>query len=212
MENASIIIFGDSIAYGAWDEEGGWTQRLRSFLEENFSSSDSYYTVYNLGIDAEYTETLIQRIKCESQPRIMKGDSIFIYNIGINDSSFIKNSNAFLTTKEKFEKNIQKIIEITKDFSTKIIFMGINPVEESKTNPIPWSKSGKSYNNERIKGYESILKKVCSKNNVHFIELFDKWSKVDYKKLLDDGIHPNSKGHEKIFQAVKKYLIENKII
>jgi len=25
----NILVFGDSITYGAWDEEGGWVQRLR---------------------------------------------------------------------------------------------------------------------------------------------------------------------------------------
>jgi hypothetical protein len=25
---ADIYVFGDSIAYGKWDEQGGWTDRL----------------------------------------------------------------------------------------------------------------------------------------------------------------------------------------
>ena len=27
-----IFIFGDSIAYGAWDPAGGWVERLRQWL------------------------------------------------------------------------------------------------------------------------------------------------------------------------------------
>ena len=27
-----IFIFGDSIAYGAWDPVGGWVERLRQWL------------------------------------------------------------------------------------------------------------------------------------------------------------------------------------
>ena len=32
------------------------------------------------------------------------------------------------------------------------------------------------------------------------------------KEDLEDGLHPNAGGHEKIFQKVKDFLIENKII
>jgi lysophospholipase L1-like esterase len=28
-----LLIFGDSITYGAWDIEGGWAARLRKFLD-----------------------------------------------------------------------------------------------------------------------------------------------------------------------------------
>jgi len=30
--------------------------------------------------------------------------------------------------------------------------------------------------------------------------------------LLEDGLHPNSEGHKKIFESVKEFLIKNKII
>ena len=32
------------------------------------------------------------------------------------------------------------------------------------------------------------------------------------KEDLEDGLHPNSAGHEKMFQRVKDFLIKNKII
>jgi hypothetical protein len=31
-----IIVLGDSIAFGEWDSEGGWAQRLKVFLRVNF--------------------------------------------------------------------------------------------------------------------------------------------------------------------------------
>lgn len=34
MKDIDILIFGDSITYGAWDsEKGGWVNRLRLTLE-----------------------------------------------------------------------------------------------------------------------------------------------------------------------------------
>ena len=46
-----ILIFGDSIAWGAWDKEGGWVQRLRKLIDEkNLSDPEFYCLVYNLGV------------------------------------------------------------------------------------------------------------------------------------------------------------------
>jgi len=29
---------------------------------------------------------------------------------------------------------------------------------------------------------------------------------------LEDGLHPNAKGHEKMFQRIRDFLVENKVI
>ena len=56
-----IIVFGDSIAYGAWDKEGGWVQRLRKILDvKTLSNPDQFYLVYNLSIDGADTELLLK--------------------------------------------------------------------------------------------------------------------------------------------------------
>ncbi|MBU4142032.1 SGNH/GDSL hydrolase family protein [Patescibacteria group bacterium] len=85
------------------------------------------------------------------------------------------------------------------------------PIDESKVDPIPWLPEV-SYKNEYIKRYDKIIKSVCAENKIAFIEIFEKLKKENCKNLLEDGVHPNSKGHEKIFEIVKDYLIENKII
>ena len=59
-----------------------------------------------------------------------------------------------------------------------------------------------------IKKYNEKLKEFCKNNRLPKIEIYDLLNKED----LRDGLHPNSRGHEKIFQKVKDYLIENKII
>ncbi len=47
-----ILIFGDSIAHGVWDREGGWAQRLRRFLDEKKFP----IPLFNLSITTETTE------------------------------------------------------------------------------------------------------------------------------------------------------------
>jgi len=208
-----ILIFGDSITYGAWDKEGGWVQRLRKFLDEkNLTDSDFYCLVYNLGVSGNTINDLIERFEFETKQRLKESEeTIIIFAIGINDSYFVHSENNNRVPINKFKENIQKLIKSAKKFSSKIIFVGLTPVDETKTTPIPWD-ADKSYKNEYIEKYNKVIKKVCEENEILFIEIFEDWMKLNYKNLLEDGLHPNSEGHKKIFESVKEFLIKNKII
>lgn len=207
-----ILVFGDSIVYGAWDKEGGWVARLRKFLDERtLSNTDIYYLIYNLGIDGDTTESLLKRFEQETTPRLLEEETIFIFSLGINDSCFVKSKNVINTPIEKFNGNLQKLIKLARKSASKIVFVGLTPIDETKTTPIPWD-TNRSYKNEPIKKYNDIIKKVCKENKILFIEVFEKLINLDYKNCLEDGVHPNSEGHEKIFEIVKGFLTKNKMI
>jgi len=74
--------------------------------------------------------------------------------------------------------------------------------------PIPWLNEEEFYDNENIVKYNAVIKKISNNNNLPFIDLLD-LLKVDE---LDDGLHPNSEGHKKMFEKVKDFLVLNKII
>ena len=212
---ARILVFGDSIVYGAWDKEkeGGWVHRLRKFLDEKYLTDHNFdYPTYNLGISGDTTEDLLERFEFETKQRVEEGEEmIIIFQIGINDSQWLLSQNNFRVPPEKFKENIQKLINIAQKFTSKTVFLGLTPVEDRKVNPIPWAPE-KSYRNEYVEEYNKIIKSTCSKNKIPFIEIFEEWVKSDYKNLLEDGAHPNSEGHKKIFETVKDFLIQNKII
>lgn len=208
-----VLIFGDSIAQGYWDKDGGWVARLRKFIDaKNINNKGYDCLVFNLGVSGDTTEDLLQRFEFETKQRSkFKEETIFIFAIGGNDALLINKENILFVVPEKIENNIQKIVDLAKNFSEKIVFVGLTPVDERKTNPLPWA-SKFSVKNENIKKYDEIIKKVCKKNKIPFIELFDNWLKINYNDLLEDGQHPNSQGHEKIFENVKDFLVKNKLI
>ncbi len=64
------------------------------------------------------------------------------------------------------------------------------------------------YTNENIKNYKNTMKDICEKHNIPFLDIFGLLTNED----LEDGLHPNSAGHKKIFEVVKDFLVQNKII
>jgi len=210
---ARILVFGDSIAYGNEDKKGGWVERLKIFfIEKSFSDSNFYYSVYNLGISGDTTKELLERFEFETKQRLWENDEIIIiFDIGINDSQFINKEKRLKVSPQKFEENLQELIVIARKFSSKIIFVGLAPVDDLKVDPLPWFPEV-SYKNEYVKNFNKIIKLVCDKNNVYFIDILKDFLDIDYKRLLEDGAHPNSEGHKKIFETVKDFLIKNKIV
>jgi acyl-CoA thioesterase-1 len=210
---ARILVFGDSITYGREDYEyGGWVQRLRKFLNKKILSKQKYCFVYNFGVNADTTKGLLERFEFEIKFRLKRlkeqEDIVIIFAIGVNDACHLSDKNDLDVSPKEFRKNIQKLIKLSQKFSTKVIFVGLSCVDEAKTTPYTVNKF---YKNEYIKKYNQIIKSICQKNEVYFIEIFENWIKIDYKKLLEDGLHPNTQGHKQLFETIKNFLIQNKI-
>lgn len=204
----NVLVFGDSIVYGAWDREGGWVQRLRKFFDENRED----YLIYNLGISGNTTDDLLKRFEFETEQRLKEEkETIFIFAIGMNDSQFVNSEKKLRVSPEKFKENIRKLIALAQKFSSKIIFVGLTPVDERKTTPISWN-TDKSYKNEYIQKYNKMIKTVCEENKIYFIEIFGKLKEMNYQELLHDGLHPNSKGHQRIYKFVKEFLVKSGVV
>lgn len=206
-----IFVFGDSIVHGAWDEEmGGWVNRLDVYLK-NKNVSDNFVDVYNLGVDGDTSENLLNRFEFETFQRTIpdQGD-IFLISVGVNDSASVNISKDNFISKTHFRDNLQYLTILAKKYSEKIAFIGLTPVDEKMTNP----KGGVvCYENKYIEEYNEIIKSVCESNNLFFIDILSRINKEDHKKLFDeDGLHPNSKGHQKLFEIIKEALTENKFI
>ena len=188
----NILIFGDSITWGAYDpEQGGWATRLRNYFEEKDNDTD----VYNLDISGNTTADLLNRIEVEAKSR---EPNLIIFAIGINDTQFIHSTNSLRVSLNEFQQNLAKLLSIAKKFTDKVVFVGLTKVDESKTTPIPWN-TDKSYTNENIERLDNAIKKFCEENKLKFIPMDSVVGNDD----LIDGLHPNTKGHIKIFNRMK---------
>lgn len=104
----------------------------------------------------------------------------------------------------QFEKNIREIIKAGKQLAN-LIVVSFGPKDESRTTPVSWAEN--YYLNADAERCTQATKKICEAEKVPYIDIFNDWLKLDYMPLLaDDGLHPNSVGHQKIFEAVKHFL------
>lgn len=196
-----ICIFGASSTWGAWDyEKGGWVNRLRLYLD----SKDSDIFLYNLGVSGDTTKDLLKRFDCECKAR--KPD-LLIFSIGDNDSIYIPSEKKNLVSLTQFEINFENLISKAKKYSKDIIFLGFKKIDENKTTPIPW-KTEYHYTNEYINLYDKKLESICKKNKVQYLKMYDLLQNKDF----EDGLHPNTSGHQKMYLKIKSYLIKNKLI
>lgn len=186
-----IGIWGDSITWGAYDpENGGWATLLRNYYEQRGDFSE----VYNLGISGDNSKDILQRFEIEAAAR---KPELIIFAFGINDSQFIHSKNALCISEVSFQQNLESVLSLAKKFTEKIIFIGLTDIDEPKTTPIPWDKDI-SYTTENANVFDKIIEDFCTKNNLQFISM----KAILEKEDLPDGLHPNTAGHQKMFNVI----------
>lgn len=197
----SICVFGDSITYGYGDRvQGGWVQRLRKFFE----TEEYYISVYNCGVCGDTSVDLLNRFDIECRAR---DTEMIIFAIGINDARYIDTPDNLAVASPQFQKNIQELINQAQKFSKKIIFLSLTNVVESKLMPIPWVPN-EYYTQQNVLAYNQHLKEICQKNNLPFLDVLDLLDDAE----LEDGLHPDSNGHEKMYLVVRDYLLNNHLV
>ena len=198
---ASICVFGDSTAWGAWDlDKGGWVNRI--WLDVGIRKGDDYVEIYNCSVSGGTTGTILERF--ENEAKIRSGDAL-IFQTGGNDASYQATPDNFIMPIEKFRENIQEIIKRAKKITDKIVFMDLKNCDESKTRPVSWIDI--YYTNENIKRYSEVMESVCKENGALFLDIAP-LENSDF----EDGLHPNPSGHEKIFKQVRDFLVEKQWI
>lgn len=201
----SILIFGDSITQGAWDENGGWVNRVRQCYDQSYfeNQNNDSPTVFNLGVDGDCSDDLVMRLSNEATARQRYGVDAIVISIGINNS--VVESAMERSTTESFKQDLAEILMQSRNYTNDILFVGLSPCDETKTTPVPWGE--KHFTNSRIKEFDMALKEFCHENKLPFVEIFEPFSKAQQESnLLQDGLHPNSAGHQLIANLVKPEL------
>lgn len=212
-----LFFFGDSITAGAWDERGGWCNRvIGAVMAENIRNDNFYCVPYNLGISGDTVEGILQRLKNDIALRTDTDNPDepveIVFAIGINDSIWMVNEKSPRFTDEEFRNIIDTLADTAMAVAGRVSFIGLNAIDEALVNPIPWAPD-KAYLSERVKKFEDIIAKICAAKNLPFLPQFDLWNaRADVRDLLIDGVHPNSKGHAFLAEQVKAFLMNDDFV
>lgn len=184
----NYCIFGDSVTNASYIEHS-WVNLLRIYLQQKYK--DQYINVYNLGVDGHTTNDILARLEIEARHRLSQ---YIMFAIGINDSA-INPDGENITDEKRFCKNLQLLISKSKKkFTSNIIFIGL--VLGENVNDIP------IYGLNMARKYDNLINQIAIKNDIKYIKLIDHLDKSDFS----DGLHPNEKGHQKMFEAIKNYF------
>jgi len=199
-----VLIFGDSITQGFWDLEGGWAVRLARhyFARQVEDMSRDEPIVFNVGISGDTSAGLCKRFRSETLARKWLDEEFaLIITIGVNDACI--EAGKLWTTPDEYRQNITKLIEMARELSPKVLFVGLTPCDENKTTPTPWGDY--SYKNQDIRRLDDILRDLCNQHNLPFVPVLEAFAGKQ-KELLPDGLHPNNKGHKLIADLVRPEL------
>lgn len=189
-------VFGDSVTQASYIESG-WADLLRQYLEQKYESDT--ITFFNLGINGNTSDDILKRFKTEAESRT---PTDFIFAFGVNDSGYFRTLDKPIVLEEKFVQNIESLIKEAKEISSNITFVGLTLGDDSLLKPFPESSKGKSYDTSRVVNYDKRLKELADANSCRFVSLAGCLRSEDFM----DGLHPNSIGHRKMFEVIKRYF------
>jgi lysophospholipase L1-like esterase len=191
-----VLVFGDSITQGFWDTSGGWVQRIRTVYDKETIKTDyDLPTIFNLGISGNSSRDIVERFEAETKARCQDEELGFIFAVGLNDSRTKSGIN--FSEPEEYKSNLEKLLVMASRYSNKIVFVGLTPCVEERSNPVSWSDTG--YTNDRIRMFNQVLEDFCHDNALEFIDTLTPFTEAEAKtELLPDSLHPNNEGHRLI--------------
>ncbi len=208
---AQILCFGASCVYGV-GSSGGWADRLKRFLHEEMYASKSLeaetHEVYNLSFPGETISQLLDRVGQEIEARTRENrENIILFEVGGNDSLADGSPNNYVSSPEQLTKSLNKLYDAVSPYAAKMLFVGLAPCDEAKTNPLYGEQL--YFTNGRKKLMEDTVAAFCKEKGIAFVPLHEAANAAGWQnKLFSDGLHPNEDGAAWIFERVKPKVLE----
>ena len=203
-----FFVMGASSVYGV-GAENGWADLVKTYLHTKMygpSSIGERYEIFNFSKSGSTIEFIASNFdwiyRNYHRP---DAELVILISVGGNDAKAEGRPDNFVCSPEDFRKKIVSLIQSLQEHATQIAFVGNGFVDDTKTNPkaSPFD-GGKSYfTNERRSLFNSITKEVCEDNGIRFIVANVEQSYWIKNCHYDDGLHPNQKGYEEVFKALK---------
>lgn len=206
-----IIVFGDSIAAGAFDlERHGWVSLLTMYQYERIlrTAWEEGDSVVNASVSGDTSIDLLRRVDADTQSRRWKEEPfVSVLAIGTNDAA--REYGEHQVPFADFSNNIDTLTTKLQKYGD-VVVLGLLPVFEQLSSPWVFNKEANWLNNE-LEKYDTELQRIAKEKNLLFISLQDVIDR-NSDTHLPDGLHPNAEGHRLIFERVKVELEKKNIL
>jgi acyl-CoA thioesterase-1 len=173
--NSTILVMGDSLSaeYGL-SRGTGWVK----LLEDQLQKQASPWTIFNASISGETSSGGLTRL-----PTLLKQKKpeIVFLELGANDA--LRGLSI-----DQTEKNLRKMIQISKQSGAKVLLFGIQ---------IP-PNYGQDYTNR----FKAIYPKLANQEGIELLPFFLKDVASQKEYFQADNIHPNEKAQILLFKNV----------
>ncbi len=177
-----LVIIGDSLT------EGFGVRRELAFpslLQKKIDAAKKNWRVINSGISGSTSASAPSRVTWHLKQK----PELIILALGANDG--LRGSSV-----KAMEENLNKAAELAKKAGVKIILAGIQ---------VP-----PNYGSAYATSFQEVFARVAQKSDIPLIPFLLEKVAGEKNLNLEDGIHPNEKGHavisETVFTAIQKYL------
>jgi lysophospholipase L1-like esterase len=198
-----IVAIGDSLVYGFGDPEGGgWVERLR---RQWLQPETPGHAIYNLGVRADTTHRVAQRLVQEFQTRgefRNRVPDLILLSVGLNDTCRVgKPDGRPFTEFPMFQAQMLELLETAQSLCP-VMFVGMTPVIETQ---MPFAEV-LYYNQVDQQRYKDFTKRACEQREIPYLDVLDMWHRRGEawwrSRISSDGLHPNVLGYRSLLADI----------
>jgi lysophospholipase L1-like esterase len=167
--------------------------------------SNANHVLYNLGIRGDRISQVQERLEQEFRYRgelRNRCPDLIILSVGVNDTPRLGSpTGKNLTNFSQFQENINDLLDQAISLCP-VIFVGMVPVAQAK---MPFLDCFYFNHIDQFR-YKQATKEACLERNIPYLDIFDLWMSrgEDWvrSQLSPDGLHPNVRGYQSLFDDV----------
>jgi lysophospholipase L1-like esterase len=203
VQPLKVVALGDSLVYGYGDPEGGgWVEQLRRRWMQPDSPG---HVLYNLGVRGDRVQQVDCRLEAEFRHRgelRNRVPDLILLSVGVNDSARLgRPDGRNYTDFEAFEADVAALLDRSQRLCP-VFFIGMTPIDPNK---MPFMNAFHYTHADQYR-YKEAIRLACAQRQIPYLDLFDSWMARGeswvYRRLSDDGLHPNSLGYQTILEEV----------
>jgi hypothetical protein len=207
----ATLIEGASTAYGMdAGEYGGWVAQLhRDRQAYNARHRSNPQIVINHSLPGLALPFFNKRFPSTIPPIVdmCDGAAVRVLSLGINEAKIFPGNARPIIDLPRFTTELSTYARDAADLGIPAIYVGSQPVDESKTRPV--SSTGSMIEDDFLEEYDELTRRRAIEDGMPYVDVRTLFGGFALNEVLaEDGYHPNVLGHQVIYLGVQRALAQ----